>query len=143
MPAGYSGTPLARKLGIRSGHRIATLHAPAHLPRLLRPLPDGVDIGAEPTPPPDPSAGYDVVIAFVPRAAELEDRLGRGRRLLAWDGGLWIAWPKKSSPLHEDLAREAVRDAGLRAGLVDNKVCAVDDDWSALRFVDRTGDRPA
>jgi hypothetical protein len=142
MPAGYSGTPLARKLGIRTGHRLATLHAPDHLPGLLDPLPGAVAIEPDPAPVSGPGAGYDVVIVFVSQADALEERLDRARRLLAWNGGLWVAWPKKSSALHRDLAREAVREAGLDTGLVDNKVCAIDDDWSGLRFVYRAADRP-
>ena len=143
MPAGYSGTPLARKLGIRAGQRIATLHAPDQLPDILRPLPDDVVIEPDPTATPaDPAEGYDLVMVFIPGAEALEDRIRRARSLLAWSGGLWVAWPKKASPLHRGLAREAVRAAGLQAGLVDNKVCAIDDDWSALRFVYRVADRP-
>jgi hypothetical protein len=143
MPAGYSGTPLARKLGIRAGHRVGTIAAPDAFPGLLDPLPEDVRLEAVPEPPADADTGdRDVVIAFAPDRAALADRLDRGRRLIHPDGGLWIAWPKMASPLHRDLRRDAVRAMGLDTGLVDNKVCAIDDDWSALRFVYRTEDRP-
>lgn len=162
--AGYSGTPLARKLGIKPDALVATLRAPSHFPDLLDPLPDGVTIASDPAEPgslddgsldegsldegsPDDGSpddgpgGHDVVVAFAPDLAALPAALRDGQRLLAIDGGLWIAWPKKSSGLHRDLDREAVREAGLRTGLVDNKVCAIDDDWSGLRFVYRLKDR--
>ncbi|MGD2068967.1 MAG: DUF3052 domain-containing protein [Gemmatimonadota bacterium] len=145
MSAGYSGTPLARKLGIREGHRVATLNAPDHFSGLLGELPDGVELAAAPRR--DDEIGEevrsrDVVVLFAPDRGALLGHLPAACRLLSWDGGLWVAWPKRSSPLAADLAREGVRRAGLDRGLVDNKVCAVDADWSALRFVHRLEDRP-
>lgn len=147
MTSGYSGTPLARKLGIREGHRVATLHAPAHFPDLVGTLPAGVRIEADPPLPEtfvrdDEDAAYDVVIGFVPEPEALAPRLTHGHRLLSWSGGLWISWPKQSSALATELRETHVREAGLRAGLVDNKICAVDEDWSGLRFVYRREDRP-
>lgn len=147
MPAGYSGTPLPRKLGIRDGARVATIGAPAHFRDLLEPLPDGVEIDAaedrESRMEDQGAAGgdYDVVVAFMADRETLDGRIEEARWLLAIDGGLWVAWPKKSSALHRDLARERVREVGLEAGLVDNKVCAIDEDWSGLRFVYRVKDR--
>lgn len=89
-----------------------------------------------------PDDRFGVVVAFCPDGTALRQRLPEAIRRLRWTGGLWVCWPKKSSPLHRDLGREEVREVGLAAGLVDNKVCAVDDDWSALRFVVRVEDRP-
>jgi hypothetical protein len=137
--AGYTSTPLARKLGIREGHRVRTWNAPGGLPALLSPLPDDVDFASL------DGAGdgsVDVVLAFAAVSADLPEALRLGHEALAWTGGLWLCWPKKRSPLHVDLAEGEVRATGLEAGLVDNKICAVDEDWSGLRFVYRVEDRP-
>lgn len=139
MPAGYSGTPLPRKLGIKEGHRVGAVRAPSHLATLLEPLPAGARLtrmraGSRP---------YDVLLLFAHTKAELADRLDAAYHALDVDGGLWICWPKKSSPLHRGLVDGDVRTMGLEVGLVDNKVCAVDEDWSGLRFVFRTKDRAA
>ena len=144
-PAGYSGTPLARKLGIRPGSALATVGAPPGMGTLLDPLPPDVSWDRDPalTPEADPGAGrWDVVVAFAPDEAALRALLPGVARLIRWTGGLWIAWPKKSSPLASELGREGVRHRLLETGLVDNKVCAIDADWSALRFVHRVEDRP-
>jgi len=142
-PAGYSGTPLARKLGIRAGHRVGAVGAPGHLPDLLAPLPEDVrltsDLSPDAASPGDP---FDVLLVFARDRRELEERFGAVKPLLDPAGGLWIAWPKQSSSLATDLRKGEVRKAGLAAGLVDNKVCAVDEDWSGLRFVYRLEDRP-
>ncbi len=144
--AGYSGTPLSRKLGIREGSRVAVLGDPGTFVSLLDPLPAGVRLVDAPGRPRRPRAGtdgaFDVVVAFVPRLRELERRFRHGQLLIDWAGGLWIAWPKMKSPLHVDLRDSDVREHGLSTGLVDNKVCAIDADWSGLRFVIRKGDRP-
>ena len=137
MSAGYSGTPLPKKLGIKGGHAVATLGAPEGFKRLLEPMPSGVRLDADTR----RRGPYDVVIAFVRTAAELERRFQRGRRLLARDGGLWIAWPKRTSSLAAELREGDVRAHGLAEGLVDNKICAIDEDWSGLRFVVRVADR--
>ncbi|HSR41732.1 MAG TPA: hypothetical protein VLL48_06165, partial [Longimicrobiales bacterium] len=146
MSAGYSGTPLTRKLGIRPGARVAALEPPAHLPELLGELPEDAGLEAEPSIPPDvdgPGAReHDVVLLFCADASTLERRFDEGRRLLAWDGGLWVCWPKLSSPRAADLRQSDVQAVGLAAGLVDNKICAIDSDWSGLRFVHRREDRP-
>lgn len=135
--AGYSGTPLARKLGIREGHRVATLGAPAGFPEQVAPLPAGVTVRADPR----GRGSFDVIIAFVATERELGRRFARGDALLDTSGGLWIAWPKRTSVLATDLRESDVRAHGLASGLVDNKVCAIDADWSGLRFVVRTADR--
>lgn len=137
MSGGYSGTPLPKKLGIEEGHAVATLNAPEGFPELLDPLPAGVRVAADP-----PDAGpYDVILAFVRSPDELRVRFGRGRELLDVRGGLWTCWPKRSSPLATDLREGDVRSHGLSTGLVDNKICAIDADWSGLRFVVRLADR--
>lgn len=138
MSVGYSGTPLARKLGIREDDAVATLGAPGSFPALVDPLPSGARLV------PDPGHGdlHRVIVAFVPDASVLVERFRRGRGLLDPFGGLWIAWPKQSSPLATGMRESHVREHGLSTGLVDNKVCAVDADWSALRFVVRAADRP-
>jgi hypothetical protein len=137
--AGYSGTPLARKLGIREGHRVAVLGAPEAFRAVVGPLPAGVRWREGPR----GRGPFDVVVAFVRTRAELSRRFARGNTLLDTDGGLWIAWPKRTSPLATELRESDVRAHGLSVGLVDNKICAVDGDWSGLRFVVRVADRPA
>lgn len=143
-PAGYSGTPLARKLGIREGSRVTSLGAPASFAAELGDLPEGVELITEgrPAPSPDDDGAWDVIVLFARDAEALAERLQDAVRSVAWDGGLWIAWPKASSALTTDLSKSVVRKAGLATGLVDNKVCAVDDDWSGLRFVHRREHRP-
>ena len=137
MSAGYSGTPLARKLGIREGDRVAMLGAPAGFAALLEPLPASVRLH-----PDLRGAGrFDILIVFVRTPSELRRRFDQARRRLEQSGGLWVSWPKQSSPLASGLREADVRAHGLAAGLVDNKVCAVDEDWSALRFVVRLRDR--
>lgn len=131
-------TPLARKLGIRPGSSVAVVAPPAEPERILGPLPDGVHVARDPR-----DGAWDVILLFAPSRAALEERLPTAVPLLDPDGGLWVAWPKKTSELAGDLDREDVRRRGLEAGLVDNKVCAVDADWSGLRFVYRVEDRDA
>ncbi|MDX1495163.1 MAG: hypothetical protein R3253_13935 [Longimicrobiales bacterium] len=150
MSAGYSGTPLAKKLGIKEGHDVLLLGPPDGLDRALAPLPRGARLhasdadGAEPdgTDGARTNRRFDVILLFCADSQALEAHFGPAVGRLRWDGGLWACWPKKSSPLHSDLGREEVREVGLATGLVDNKVCAVDDDWSALRFVVRVDQRP-
>jgi hypothetical protein len=131
--AGYSGTPLPRKLGIRPGSRVLLVGAPADFG--LGPLPE-VDVhhraGRSP---------YDVVLAFAPDRRALAARFIPASGRLTTAGGLWVAWPKRSSGVPTDLDENVVREFGLAAGLVDNKVCAIDATWSGLRFVVRLRDR--
>ena len=135
--AGYSGTPLPQKLGIRAGSRVALVRAPEGFAVVLDPLPDGVRLGTQ------ARGAQDVVVFFATRLAELERRFASLARSVEPAGGLWIAWPKKTAHVATDLSENVVRDVGLANGLVDNKVCAVDDTWSGLRFVYRLRDRPA
>jgi hypothetical protein len=133
--AGYSGTPLPKKLGIKPGSRVALIDAPEHFETTLAPLPEDVELvsGAR--------AKFDVAVAFFTRAAELSQRFPALVKRLEPSGGLWISWPKKSSGVATDLDENRIRAVGLATGLVDNKVCAIDDTWSGLRFVVRLADR--
>ena len=136
--AGYSGTPLPKKLGIKPGHRVTFLGAPAGFPDLLGTAPEGVTVvrGAR------GAHSVNVVVLFAKATAGLREACATAARALAYDGGLWVAWPKKSSGVKTDLTEHDVRTCGLALGLVDNKVCAIDETWSALRFVYRLKDRP-
>jgi hypothetical protein len=133
-PAGYSGTPLPAKLGIREGHRVLLDGAPAGLS--LDPVPAGAAVHRRPGREP-----YDVVLLFCPDAARLRDRWPLLVGRLTTAGRLWVCWPKKSSGMATDLGEAAVREFGLGNGLVDVKVCAVDAIWSGLAFVRRLRDR--
>jgi hypothetical protein len=134
MTAGYSGTPLPKKLGIKPGMRAASLHAPKHYTKLLGAL-DGVRLGSRLGPE------LDFLHAFFRSASDLESAFPKLEASLAKNGTLWISWPKQSSPIAGDLDGNGVRTIGLAHGLVDVKVCAVDDDWSGLKFVRRLRDR--
>ncbi len=134
--AGYSGTPLPKKLGIRDGATIALLAAPPNFARGLAPLPDGVEVREQ------ARGKLDVIVFFATRERELARRFPVMARALAPHGGLWVAWPKKASCVATDLTFDPVQQTGLGCGLVDNKVCAIDETWSALRFVHRVADRP-
>ena len=135
--AGYSGTPLLKKLGIKEGATVALLAAPPNFERTLAPLPDGVEIREH------ARGKLDVIVFFATRERELVRRFPVMARALQPAGGLWVAWPKKASCVATDLTFDPVQQTGLDCGLVDNKVCAIDDTWSALRFVYRVADRPA
>ena len=130
--AGYSGTPLQQKLGMKPGHRVAFPNAPAGFADRFT----GVKVRAQLRAP------LDVIVLFADTAAELRRRFPAAKKALVPNGGLWVAWPKKSSGVPTDLVFEVVQPLGLDAGLVDNKVCAIDETWSGLRFVYRLKDRP-
>jgi hypothetical protein len=134
--AGYSGTPLPRKLGISAGARLALVAAPEDFAPTLDPLPDGVRVHHA------ARGRNDVIVFFATRRNELARRFAKLANALDPDGGLWIAWPKRGACVATDLTESVVREIGLAAGLVDNKVCAVDETWSGLRFVYRVADRP-
>ncbi|HSM37095.1 MAG TPA: hypothetical protein VK837_11905 [Longimicrobiales bacterium] len=136
-PAGYSATPLARKLGIREGHAVLLSRPPEDFDAVLGPLPRDVSLHRRAARP-----AYDVILLFAARRASLALRLPGSIDRLAWTGGLWLCWPKKASGMRTDLSGDKIRRIGLGAGLVDNKVCAVDETWSGLRFVYRVEDRP-
>jgi len=137
--AGYSGTPLATKLGIREWHRVAALAAPADFERTLGDLPGGVALRRRLS----GSAPLDVIVCFVTRRADLERQLAGLRRRMTPAAGLWIAWPKKTSGVATDVTEDVVREIALPTGLVDNKVCAIDETWSGLRLVIRLEHRLA
>jgi hypothetical protein len=127
--AGYSGTPLAKKLGIGDGCRVVLVAAPDDFQAQLAPLPDGVIFSRQ------ARTTADVILLFTSRRVELERRFAPLAQKLAVNGGLWVAWPKKASGVATDLTENVVREIGLAHRLVDNKVCAVDEVWSGLRFV--------
>jgi hypothetical protein len=135
--AGYSGTPLVKKLGIKPGASLGLIGAPEDLDRTLGELPDGVAVRRR------LQGSLDVIVAFYFDSAALERRLPALRAALRPNGGLWIAWPKRASGVATDLTDNVVRELGLAAGLVDNKVCAIDAVWSGMRLVFRLRDRPA
>lgn len=133
--AGYSGTPLPKKLGIKENHRIAFINAPDDFATTLGELPARAEIVKQLRAP------LDVIVFFTERESELLKRFSELAGKLSPAGGLWIAWPKKASGVATDLSDGIVRQIGLEAGLVDNKVCAIDETWSGLRFVIRVKDR--
>ncbi|HEU5451006.1 MAG TPA: DUF3052 domain-containing protein [Terriglobales bacterium] len=133
--AGYSGTPLQKKLGIKPGARVVFVNEPPSLRGDLGELPEGVKILKS-------AAGdLDFAHAFVKSSAELERQFAKLASQLQPAGMLWISWPKKASGVATDLNENIVRDIGLANGLVDVKVCAVDETWSGLKFVIRVKDR--
>jgi hypothetical protein len=135
-PAGYSGTPLHRKLGIKPGHRVLLLGAPEGFDSgVLGPLPEGVRVARRAT------GTADVIVAFHTRAAVLARRLAALRERMEPAAGLWIAWPKGRSGVATDITENVVRDLALAHALVDNRVCAIDATWSGLRLVIRLRDR--
>jgi len=134
--AGYSGTPLIRKIGIKPGHRIHLHDHPMSFLRDLGELPDAVKLEQR------LAGGTDVMVCFVESETELKKQFSRLAGKLAPDGMLWIAWPKRASGRKTDLTEDVVRNIGLKAGLVDVKVCAIDEVWSGLKFVVRLIDRP-
>ncbi|HEX4473856.1 MAG TPA: hypothetical protein VH142_02195 [Polyangiaceae bacterium] len=135
--AGYSKTPLAKKLGIKDGDRVALVGARTGFAAELDPLPDGVTLQSG-----SPAGeNWDVIVVFLASRADLGRRLATLAKQVAQSGGLWAAWPKKASGIRTDLTESFVRSSGLELGLVDNKVCAIDTTWSGLRFVVRLTDR--
>jgi len=132
-----SGTPLVRKLGIKAAARVGLIGAPDGFDETLGELPADVSVRRRARGP------LDVIVAFFDRRSELERRLDGLSEALDPAGGLWIAWPKRASGLATDLNENVVRELGLAAGLVDNKVCAIDETWSGLRLVYRLRDRPS
>ncbi len=124
--AGYSGTPLPKKLGIVEGSRLALVTAP---PGVITGLPPGVTVKRQ------ARGKADVVVAFFTERRELERRIEALGRMIFPSGGLWVAWPKRSSGRTTTMDEHVVREVALPLGLVDNKVCAIDETWSGLRIV--------
>lgn len=135
--AGYSGTPLAKKLGIRVGSRVLLIAAPPGMEHAIGGVPPGARIERRAT----RAVAYDVMVLFAPTLAALRRRFDAAKKQMKPNAGLWVAWPKKASGVKTDLTENAVREAGLAGGLVDNKVCAIDEVWSGLRLVLRVKDR--
>lgn len=133
-PAGYSGTPLYRKLGIKSGMRLTVLGAPEDYWDLMPDLPE-----VQLTDPTDRQ--LDLVHAFVTTRAQLRDAVRRYKNQIVPNGTIWISWPKKSSGVTTDITEDVVREEALPLGLVDVKVCAVDHVWSGLKLVLRKENR--
>lgn len=133
--AGYSGTPLPKKLGIKEGSRIALINAPTDFARELE-LPDNAQIVTRVTKP------LDIALLFVLTERALLRDFDKLAKKLATNGMIWVAWPKKSSGVATDLSFERVQLIGLESGLVDVKICAIDEVWSGLKFVIRLKDRP-
>jgi hypothetical protein len=132
-PAGYSGTPLVAKLGVKPGARAQIVRAPADFSKTLGSLPEGVTLVSR--------GSLDFGMLFSTKRTDLAKRFPGLRDRLAPNGMLWIAWPKQSSGATTDLNENVVRGVGLELGLVDVKVCAVDAIWSGLKFVRRLKDR--
>ncbi|MDP1794983.1 MAG: DUF3052 domain-containing protein [Acidimicrobiales bacterium] len=125
--AGYSGTPLPKKLGITEGANVALLHAPPGF--VLDDLPDGVAVGHR------LGKTHDVILAFVDQRSHLERAVALLEKAIFPDGAAWIAWPKRASKVPTDMTEDVVREIALPRGLVDVKVCAIDDTWSGLKLV--------
>lgn len=129
MSTGYSGTPLAKKLGIAAGSRVLARHAPAGYAELLAPLPEGVQFAAR------LSATVDVLHVFAERRAALAQELAAARQGMRPDAALWVSWPKKAAKVPTDITEDTIRELALPLGLVDVKVCAVSEVWSGLKLV--------
>ena len=135
VPPGYSGKPLATKLGVREGHRAAVIGGPRGFRALLGPVADAVEWKRLPV------TDLDCVLLFAPGVARLEAGFERAAAALNQSGMLWVAWPKKASGVRTDLTEGGVRSHGLACGLVDVKVCAITETWAGLKFVRRLRDR--
>jgi hypothetical protein len=133
--AGYSGTPLPKKLAIKAHSRLLLVNAPAGF--AIDELPDGVVPHRRATRDP-----YDTILLFTSSRSAVIKGFPTAATRLTVAGGLWVCWPKKSSHVATDLSENVIRDIGLTEGLVDVKVCAIDETWSGLRFVRRLADRP-
>lgn len=130
-PAGYSGTPLAKKLGIVPGARVCVIDAPSAYARIVDPLPERVVMAKR------VDASTDLVHAFVPTRSALVEVLSATRKAMRPDAVLWVSWPKKASGVATDVTEDVIREVALPMGLVDVKVCAVDATWSGLKLVVR------
>lgn len=134
-PAGYSGTPLPKKLGLKPGHRVALVGAPKDFLDTLGEVPEGVTFLRRVT------RDLDCILFFTKKRADLERRMPTLAAAIRPDGMVWVAWPKKASGVATDVDFDVAQTTGLAAGLVDNKICAIDETWSGLRLVVRVADR--
>ncbi len=135
MVAGYSGTPLVKKLGIKAGQQLAFIDEPDHFRSLLVDLPVGRGIRTS------ARGKADLAIGFFVRRSEFERRLPALGRSILPDGALWVAWPKRASGVPTDMTEDVVREVALPLGFVDIKVCAIDETWSGLKVVWRKENR--
>lgn len=135
MTAGYSGTPLAKKLGIKEGFDLRAVNPPADYQELLAPLPAGVTFHE------NASAGLDLAHLFTNSKDELARSLPELRRMIKEDGAIWVSWYKRAAKLPTEITEENIREAAFPLGVVDVKVCAVDDKWSGLKLVIRKAHR--
>jgi hypothetical protein len=135
MQAGYSGTALGKKLGVKTGQRTWRFQMPATVAKEIE------ESGCVPMLLQAPQVGLEMAHVFVFRRSELSDHLARLRKLLGTRGTIWVSWPKKSSKVETDLTEDVVRNEALPLGLVDIKVCSVDAIWSGLKLVIRKSER--
>jgi len=131
MAAGYSGTPLAKKLGIKEGSRIFLASAPENYLAIIAPLPEGAHVV------PCLTREMDIVHVFSTRRSQLQEALVSFLEKLKPDGVIWVSWPKKAAKVSTDITEDTVREVALPLGLVDIKVCAVDEVWSGLKLMIR------
>ena len=131
LASGYSGTPLAKKLGFKGGFLIHTQNAPKNYLELLQPIPSGVEFANR------LSSRVDVVHLFASNRSVLAKDLSRLRKLLKQDASIWVSWPKKASKVPTDITEDEIRSIALPLGFVDIKVCSVSDIWSGLKLVVR------
>ncbi|MFN8009129.1 MAG: DUF3052 domain-containing protein [Terriglobia bacterium] len=129
--AGYSGTPLAKKLGIKEGSIIVAVDAPDNYTQLLEPLPEGVQFSRM------VDRSTEIVHHFSTRKSELAGALALYRRKMAPQASVWVSWPKKTSKLPSEISENIIREIALPLGFVDVKVCAIDETWSGLKLVVR------
>jgi hypothetical protein len=135
MTAGYSGTPLAKKLGIKEGMTVITVNAPDNYSRLLDPLPEGVVVSDK------PQKETDILHLFTNTRDGLFGGLAETKNLIKQNGSIWVSWYKKAAKLPTEITEDTVREAAFPLGLVDIKVCAVDEKWSGLKLVIRKENR--
>jgi hypothetical protein len=135
MTAGYSGTPLAKKLGIKPGTVLLPVHAPANYLALVAPLPENVTVSR------GVMEDLDLVHLFTKTRAELIELLDLYKTKIKQNGSIWVSWPKKASGIPSEITEDTVREIALPLGLVDIKVCAVDETWSGLKLVIRKENR--
>jgi hypothetical protein len=135
MAAGYSATPLSKKLGLKTGFKILLLHQPVNYLALLEKLPDDIVIMKNPEP------GFDMIHLFVVETKKLFKELPALKKLIVSNGMIWVSWPKKASKVQTDITEDLIRELAIRTGLVDVKVCAIDAVWSGLKLVIPLKDR--
>ena len=133
--AGYSGTPLPQKLGIKPGLTVVTINAPANYRRLLGQIPDSVTFSER------LKSGSSFVHLFTSRRSEMQKKMSILRGKISDNGAIWVSWPKKSSGISTDVTEDVIREIALPLGFVDIKVCAVDETWSGLKLMIRRENR--